>query len=159
MNVWHEVEASREGQEVGSCIQIFVRERMSSSTKTEFIAWSDCCGGQNRNIKMALTMFKLVCDPSFPYSIITQKFLESVHGFLPNDSDFSDIEKRLKYHPEVYSPSAWYDIIREARCSNKHPFYVIQMAESAGTDNSSYFFTTKELEQSVTNRKTDTNKI
>jgi len=131
---------------------------MSSSTKTELIAWSDSCGGQNRNIKMVLTMLKLVCDPSLQYSIITQKFLESGHSFLPNDSDFSDIEKRLKYYPELHSPSAWYDIIREARCPNKQPFYVIQMAESAGSDNSSYFLSTKKLEQSVTNRKTDTNK-
>ena len=116
--------------------------------QSELIAWSDSCGGQNRNIKMALMFLALVENDRLPYDTITQKFLESGHSFLPNDSDFSDIEKRRKYHPHIYHPQGWYDIIAEAR-SRANPFHVITMTAES-------FVSTTLWEQQITNRKSDT---
>jgi len=93
---------------------------------TDLIMWSDSCEGQNRNIKISLSLLKLVQDMVVPFEVITQKFLESGHSFLPNDADFSDVEKRLQYHPVVFVPQQWYDIIAEARSESK-PFTVCQM--------------------------------
>src|SRR5579872_1109469 len=69
------------------------------------------------------------------------------------DGGFSDVEKRLKYHPEVYCPKALYDIIREAREGSKQ-FTVIEMGESS----SNSFISTRDLENSNVNRKMDTSK-
>ena len=145
MHVWHEGVASRGAQEISSCITTFVQAvSRSECKKTQLVMWSDSCGGQNRNIKMSLSLLKLVCT-DIPFTTITQKFLESGHSFLPNDADFSDIEKRLKYHPDVYIPEHWYDIISEARTSK--PFVVHEMKQSS-------FLSTAALENAVVNRKT-----
>jgi len=47
-----------------------------------------------------MRLLEFVQDTTVSYNIITQKFLESGHSFLPNDLDFGDIEKRLKHHSE-----------------------------------------------------------
>jgi len=147
MHVWHEGMASRGAQEISSCITTFLQAvTLTECTKTELVMWSDSCGGQNRNIKMSLSLLKLVCSDG-PFTTITQKFLESGHSFLPNDSDFGDIEKRLKYHPEVYVPKHWYDIIAESRSGAK-PFVVHQMKEED-------FRSTATLETAIVNRKTN----
>jgi len=84
---------------------LYVQSELKTNPgKCELVTWSDSCGGQNRNIKMTLSMLKLVCSPNIQFTKITMKFLESGHSFLPNDSYFSDIEKRLKYHPDVFVP-------------------------------------------------------
>jgi hypothetical protein len=146
MHVWDESIASRGAQEIGSCICKFVADN-GDKEKSELIAWSDSCGGQNRNIKIALIFLSLVGNEKLPYSTITQKFLESGHSFLPNDSDFSDIEKRRKFHPQIYHPQEWYDIIAEAR-TTANPFHVIKMTADS-------FVSTASLEQHITNRKRD----
>jgi hypothetical protein len=147
MHVWHEAEASRGAQEIASCIRKHVNNNPGRPSDTELIAWSDSCGGQNRNIKMSLSFLKLVGDTNLPFKTITQKFLESGHSFLPNDADFSDIEKRLKYHPHVFVPQQWYDIVAEARSGAK-PFTVVNMERTDMTS-------TLPLEQATTNRKKD----
>jgi len=76
------------------------------------------------------------------------KFLESGHSFLPNDSYFSDIEKHLKYHPDVFVPQQWYDIIKEARSGSK-PFIATNMSTEE-------FLSTTPLENAVTRRKVAT---
>lgn len=50
MYVWHEGMASRGPQEIGSCIMHYVRNYVRTPN---LIMYSDQCGGQNRNIKMA----------------------------------------------------------------------------------------------------------
>ena len=81
MNVWDETTASRGAQEIASCLRKYLTSNGNQGNKTELILWSDSCGGQNRNIKMALMLFQLVQDPTMPYTTITQKFLESGHSF------------------------------------------------------------------------------
>jgi len=77
MNVWDETTASRGAQEIASCLRKYLTSNGNQGNKTELILWSDSCGGQNRNIKMALMLLQLVQDPTMPYTTITQKFLES----------------------------------------------------------------------------------
>jgi len=42
------------------------------------------------------------------------------HSYLPNDSDFSFIEKRAKNCSNIFSPRDWYDIILSCRKTNKY---------------------------------------
>ena len=55
-------------------------------------AFSDSCGGQNRNIGMVCTLLYMVASSDFPFTQIDQKFMMSGHSFLPNDRDFSSVE-------------------------------------------------------------------
>ena len=144
MYIWHEGQGSRGAQEISSCLQKHIHNN-PSKTKT-LVAWSDSCGGQNRNIKVTVTNMKIVQSNNNSYEEIIHKFLESGHSFLPNDSDFSDIEKRKKLHPNVYCPSDWCRIITESRRDAKK-FQVVNM----DTDD---FLSTRRLEDAIINRKT-----
>lgn len=68
-------------------------------------------------------MLKLLGNPDLPYVTIMHKFLETDHSFLSNDANFTYIEKRLKYHPEVYTPHPWYEIIKEARMGENNSLW------------------------------------
>jgi len=81
--------------------------------------YSDQCGGQNRNIKMALLCNYIVASTSFTVEEIDHKFLLSGHSYLPRDQDFGLIEKERKFHPDVYLPNDWDTVILSAR-KKKH---------------------------------------
>ena len=82
------------------------------------------------------------------YKQIDHKFLVRGHTFLPNDRDFSHIEKR-KAAARVFVPQQWEDVITTARHAN--PFRVQQMSHDSFLDFS-------ELEKEHTRRKTDLSK-
>lgn len=77
------------------------------------------------------------------------RYLETGHTFLPNDSDFGDFECALKGHTSVYTDDQYMQIMKDSRTNNK--FEVNRMS-------SQDFFSIKEMEQSITNRKVDVNK-
>ncbi|CAH1107451.1 unnamed protein product [Psylliodes chrysocephalus] len=142
--------AGRGAQEVGSCLKKFLEKHLDKNI-TELRLWSDSCGGQNRNIKMCLMMkFILQHHPSL--KMISMKFLESGHSFLPNDSDFSDIEKALKYQQRLYVPQDYINVIKT--CRKKTPFKVTAMEKMD-------FRSTEGMEKAIINRKVNTegNKI
>lgn len=56
--------------------------------------YSDQCGGQNRNIKIATIYNYIVANKSFSVDEIDHKFLVSGHSFLPCDQDFGLVEKQ-----------------------------------------------------------------
>ena len=146
MFMWHEGIASRGAQEVSSCTKHFVQNHMPPEVR-HLTAWSDSCGGQNRNIKVCCMWMHLLSVTNL--ETVSHKFLESGHSYLPCDSDFGDVEKYAKSHPHVYSPDEWYEIVRKAR--RKHPFHVITME----IEN---FVSTAGLENAIINRKkTDDN--
>jgi len=142
MHVWHEEQASLGAQEIGSCIWHYLMHADNGKT--------DCLVRQlwwpEQKYKNEPNTFELMCQPKIKISTITQKIMESGHSFLPNDADFSDIEKRLKYHRSIYVPEQSYDVIREARSGTK-PFVVITMADND-------FVSCASLEKNITNRKT-----
>lgn len=145
--VWLENEAGKGAQEIGSCLIKHINEKVDSDVK-ELILWSDSCGGQNRNIKMTLLM-KTVLESQPSMQKIFMRFLVSGHSFLPNDSDFSDVECALKHQQRLYVPEDYIHVMKECRRKNK--FRVTRMKKAD-------FYGTAEIEKQVTNRKVDVNK-
>lgn len=144
--VWDEAIASRGAQEIASCLMHFIRNHVKT---TELIMYSDQCGGQNRNIKMYSFCNFITCSSNFVVNRIDHKFLVSGHSYLACDEDFGLIEKRKKYHSNIYVPDDWVPVFKEAR--KRKPFIVIKMRTED-------FFSSKELEERITNRKTNAEK-
>lgn len=111
--IWAEDVAGRGAQEVGSCLIKHVQNYLKPEVKY-LILWSDSCGGQNRNIKLTLIL-KYILHSSQYLEAITLKFLCSGHSFLPNDSDFGDIESALKHQQRLYLPSDYINVMKECR--------------------------------------------
>lgn len=112
MYVWDESLGSRGPQEIGSCI---LHYKKNFVTSTKLVMYSDQCGGQNRNIKMATLCNYIVASTSFTVEEIDHKFLLSGHSYLPCDQDFGLIEKEKKFHPDVHLPNDWITVILSAR--------------------------------------------
>lgn len=143
-NLWIEGQAGRGAQEVGSCIKKYVRDKVPETVK-RLILWSDSCGGQNRNIKIILIL-KCVLEENKFLESIQLKFLISGHSFLPNDSDFGDIECAIKRQQKVYSPQDYANIIKG--CRKKNPIGVSFLKKDD-------FLCTGKIEKQITNRKKD----
>lgn len=139
MYVWDEITASRGAQEIGSCIRKHILENAEGAS--HIIAYSDACGGQNRNYKQCLFWLKLLADMN-NLQQIDHKFMVSGHSFLPNDRDFGQIEQYAKNRIK-YAPEDWYTIIE--KCRSRKPFSVCKMKQ---TD----FYSTNLLEQAATRR-------
>lgn len=139
--VWLEGEAGRGAQEVGSCLINYIKHKMGP--KEHLVLWSDCCGGQNRNIKMVL-MMKSVLSSHATLKTIKLKYLESGHTFLPNDTDFSKIESQLKYHDRIYTAEEYLNVIKS--CKKKKPLEVYKMKTND-------FLSTNKIEKKIVNRK------
>ncbi len=146
-NVWLEHEASKGTQEVGSCLRKYIMS-ISHPVK-KLLLWSDSCGGQNRSIKLVLMlMHTLQNHPSL--ETISLRFLESGHSFLPNDSDFGDMECKLKANEKVFTDQQYMKIMEDCRINNK--FHVNRMTPNAD------FYSVDNLMKYITNRKKDSNK-
>lgn len=141
MYVWHEGIASRGPEEIGSCLMHYIKNFV---TTPNLIMYSDQCGGQNRNIKMAAICMYVVASSDFTPNVIDHKFLVSGHSYLPCDRDFGTIEKQKRFVSEIYVPMHWIKVISSARKSNK--FEIIKMEKED-------FKSTKKLEILITNRK------
>lgn len=139
MYVWDEVTASRGSQEIGSCIRKHILSH--ANTAKHIIAYSDACGGQNRNFNQCLFWLKLIADTNL--EIIDHKFMVSGHSFLPNDRDFGQIEQYAKNRIK-FVPEDWYLIMK--KCRSKNPFIVYEMKKED-------FLSIKSIEESVTRRK------
>lgn len=142
MHVWDESVASRGAEEVASCLLLYCTE-LANSGVTSITAYSDACGGQNRNYKLVL-MWMHICKNT-DIEEINHKFMVSGHSYLPNDSDFGIIEKATRKASDIFIPGQWCTIIE--KCNKKNPFSVIQM-------NADMFKSVKELSKAATIRKT-----
>ena len=121
MYMWPESIASRGSREIISCLN---KHLQNPSSATELILFSDACGGQNRNINIALYWIHVVCSSKYSYTIVNHKFMVSGHSYLPNDRDFGNIEKaNRKQH--VYVPEEWCNLVEQSRRNN--PFTVTRM--------------------------------
>ncbi|KAL1454579.1 hypothetical protein WDU94_010799 [Cyamophila willieti] len=142
MQVWDETQASRGPCEIASGLLQYFK---TNPPKKTINAWSDACGGQNRNIYMA--MFWLYLVENFDVDVIRHKFFVSGHSYNDADKDFGIIEKR-KPDRGVYLPEHWADVIREAK--DLDPFIVTQMQRED-------FLNFKKLTSKITHRKIDQN--
>jgi hypothetical protein len=82
------------------------------------ILWADSCGGQNRNIKITL-LLKSALENHPSLEKIYIRFLVSGHTFLPNVSDFSDIECALKHQQRLYMPEDYMRVMSSCRIKKK----------------------------------------
>lgn len=142
--VWDETRASRGSQEISSCLKKHFDTCCRG--KKHIIIYSDTCGGQNRNINVALSLMKYVESPENSVEVIEQKFLVSGHSFLPNDRDFGAIEVAAK-KKQIFVPNDWYSVIASAKRRNK-----ILVCEMTKDD----FYSTSQLKTAVTRRKKNT---
>lgn len=150
MYFWNESIASRGAQEISSCLKKHFDNFIPNDTK-KIILYSDACGGQNRNIKTTL-MIKKILD-SWPYKnliSIEQRFFISGHSYNSCDRCFGIIEKQKKITEQIYIPRHWMNIIEQAK-KNEPKFKVIEM-------NTNDFFSSKNLESIITNRKISSSK-
>ena len=104
MNVWHEGTASRDAEKIGFCLLTYITaiEDISILTLSTF---SDSCGGQNRNIKVAMMWMYITQTASIQK--IDHKFMTSGHSYLPNDADFGIIERSKPKSTELFVPQQW----------------------------------------------------
>lgn len=108
MYVWPKTEGSRGSQKISSCI--IKHSTGHNNNVKHIIMYSDSCGGQNRNIKIVLFHIKYLQNQNCKIEIIDLKSLVPEHSYIPNDSDFSFIEKKAKKCSNIYFPRDWYNI-------------------------------------------------
>lgn len=145
--VWLEHEGGRGTQEVGSCLRKFVKEKLKPGV-THLILWSDSCGGQNRSINMVIIMLYIL-QTHDTLEKVTLRFLQPGHTYLPNDSEFGDVECVLKKHSRLYTADDFINIMKSCRRKNK--FEVIKLTKND-------FHSIKPILNQITNRKTDIHK-
>jgi len=143
MYMWDETVASRGADEICSCLQTYI-DTLPADIQ-QLTCYSDSCFGQNKN-------FQIICFWNLQVQKrlkqVDHKYLVRGHTYLPNDRDFSHIEKR-KGSATVYVPEGWKKIVKEA-CPKK-PYDVHTMDSSLFRD-----FTG--IVKQHTQRKKDTDK-
>ena len=143
MHMWDESIASRGSQDIGSCVLAYLKEHRTSAE--HLIAYSDSCGGQNRNINIVCLWLHIVSSPDFTYTLIDHKFMLSSHSYLLNDRDFGGIETARRRAVSLFVPDNWYSLVENARRTN--PFQVRRMLRND-------FLSTTQLSSMIVNRKT-----
>ena len=103
MYMWHVGEVGRGSQEVGSCLLQYA-QALPSSNK-HLIAFSDNCGGQNKNHNIIKFWMHIISTTSI--AEIDHKFLISGHSYMECDQDFGVIEKSKKRTQYVFIPDDW----------------------------------------------------
>jgi hypothetical protein len=142
MHVWDESVASRGAEEIASCLLKYCNEKANVGVRV-INAYSDACGGQNRNYKLVL-MWMHLCK-STEIAEINHRFMVSGHSYLPNGSDFGITERASRKATDIYVPEQWSKLI--GKCNGKKPFRVVRMQPDA-------FKSVDELSQAATVKKT-----
>ena len=124
MFTWVENEGGRGPDEVLSSLYTFILETDLKGEK--LIAWSDSCGGQNKNFFTINFWQYLLLSGRFKE--IYHKFPVLGHTYMDCDQDFGLVEKEQRRHQSVYLPTHYRDIIRDAKHRNK--YIVFEMAHN-----------------------------
>lgn len=115
--VWIENEGGRGAQDIGSALLKHIHDCVPSAVE-HLILWSDSCGGQNRNIKICL-MLQYVLQKHKTLKTITFRYRVSGHSFLPNDSEFGDVECALRRQERLYLPEDITRVMNDCRSRNR----------------------------------------
>lgn len=94
-------------------------------------------------------MLKSVMEQHPSLEKVTMKFLYPGYSFLPNDSDFGDIECALKYQQRLYNPEDYISVME--KCRKKNPLIVHRI-------NRVDFIGISGMEYVITNPKKNVNK-
>lgn len=121
MFMWHEGEASRGSNEIGSCLLKYA-EQLPPSVK-HLIAFSDNCGGQNKNQFIARFWMYIVKNTHI--ETVDHKFLVPGHSYMECDQNFGLIEKTKKQQQYVFVPDDWVKVVT----GTSRRFQVIRMDE------------------------------
>lgn len=138
--VWHEGDASRGVNEVGTCLLKFL-ETVSSLEKP-VILYADNCSGQNKNKYMISMLMNAVQQLKIPS--ITLNFLIVGHTQNEGDAMHSLIEKQKKRtlrSGPIYIPAQWVTVIKDAKKTGR-PFIVNELDYDS-------FFDLKSLEAKI----------
>ena len=127
MCMWSELSAGRGADEICACLHQYITNLLPQVKK--LTCFSNSCFGQNKN-------FQMICFWNWQinqgrFSQVDHKFLVRGHTYLPNDHDFSNIEKQ-KDSAVIYTSSDWETVVQEA-CVQK-PFIVKRMDQSEFSD-------------------------
>lgn len=120
--MWHEGEASRGSNEMGSCLLKYA-EQLPPSVK-HLIAFSDNCGGQNKNKFIARFWMYIVKNTNV--ETVDHKFLVPGHSYMECDQNFGLIEKAKKQLQYVFVPDDWV----KAVAGTSRKFKVVRMTGS-----------------------------
>lgn len=77
------------------------------------------------------------------------RYLQSGHSFLPNDSEFGEVETALKRHEKLFTDEHYMNVMKQ--CRTKNGFEVNRMSPKD-------LFSVHGLESLITNRKVDINR-
>ncbi|GFN84878.1 hypothetical protein PoB_001138400 [Plakobranchus ocellatus] len=96
MHMWSEDVAGRSSNEVLSSLNKYFSNKALDASN--LIAWSDSCGGQNKN-KNIISFWYCLLHVKQIFKSIEHKFPIPGHTFLPCERDFDVIEKKKKENP------------------------------------------------------------
>ncbi|XP_049855595.1 uncharacterized protein LOC126336145 [Schistocerca gregaria] len=142
MHLWHEGIAGRGPDEIGSCL---MKHLNANPTKETVVFLSDSCGGQNRNFKLVTILMRIVQVPAQHVKEIIQKFLIPGYSYLPNNTDFSHIENKMRCNQKIYYMNEILNIMETCRVK-KQKLGVVEMK----CDD---FFSSESLTSVLRNRK------
>lgn len=126
MQTWLECEAGRGANEICSGLLAFFEAAKIDNTQAKhLVAWSDSCGGQNKNFTV-LTLWQFLLL-SKKFDVIDQKFPVVGHSYMASDADFGIIEQALRNVERVYSAENYRELIKGVKI-NKKPFIVQNIA-------------------------------
>ena len=142
--MWHEATASRGPNEIASCLWHWLGSlRAEKNIPRDWIAYSDSCGGQNRNIVIAAFWSHVVQE--LDVDCIDHIFMVSGHSYLPCDEDFGVDDKEKRKNETVFTLGEWIDIAKRARKKGEK-FDVAEMQKTT-------FLNFRSLVQRLVNRK------
>ncbi|KAJ8870221.1 hypothetical protein PR048_029238 [Dryococelus australis] len=118
-NIWLEHAAGHETQEIGSCLMKYIRENIHPPVN-KLILWPDSRRGQNRSIRLIL-MLMYALQNHVSLESITLRFLPSGQSFLPNDSEFGDVECALKIQRQMYTDTDYMNVMKCCRKEKSSP--------------------------------------
>ena len=125
MHVWSEATAKRGSSEVASCLENYFQKHGYGAKHLNLI--SDGCGGQNKN-KTMMHYCMSKTDSLNQFSSIDHYILVRGHTYLPNDEDFSVIERRKKVKTHLFTVDHWVDTIKESKVTPP-VFEVVKMEQ------------------------------
>ena len=112
--MWHEGVAKRGASNIASCVWKYMAANTESGQCSEFVFFTDNCGGQNKNKTMAAMYLHAVRTLSVER--ISHYYLEAGHTQNEGDSMHAVIERASK-HVNVYTPVQWYTLASSAKKS------------------------------------------
>ena len=95
--------------EVCSSLLTFFNVSTLGDESTKLVAWSDWCGGQNKNFPMMCFWQYIVLSRRF--KSVEHKFPESGHSYLSCDRDFGKVESAVRHHHNIYSVDEYQSIM------------------------------------------------